>query len=130
MGSAQTATQQADTTELEMFLIESYLALGYIVASPDYEGPDAAFTPGHLEGMITLDGMGAVVNHGRTLGLIPPTVNPMVVGVGYSGGAIASGWGASLQSSYAPEQNIKGWAAGGTHASEPHRNFVVRQWHC
>jgi pimeloyl-ACP methyl ester carboxylesterase len=38
----------------------------------------------------------------------------MVVGVGYSGGALATGWAASLQPSYAPELNVKGWVQGGT----------------
>ncbi|WFD38903.1 uncharacterized protein MJAP1_001869 [Malassezia japonica] len=37
-----------------------------------------------------------------------------IVGMGYSGGAIAGGWAASLQSAYAPELNVKGWAIGGT----------------
>lgn len=32
---------------------------------------------------------------------------------GYSGGALASGWAAELQPSYAPELNIKGVAEGG-----------------
>lgn len=41
----------------------------------------------------------------------------MVVGVGYSGGAIATGWAASLQPTYAPELTIKGWVHGGTPAN-------------
>jgi hypothetical protein len=35
---------------------------------------------------------------------------------GYSGGAIASGWAAELQPTYAPEINLKGAALGGTPA--------------
>ncbi|RJE19545.1 secretory lipase [Aspergillus sclerotialis] len=96
----------------EMLLIEAYLISGYIVVSPDYEGPDAAFTPGHLEGMGVLDNMRAVTNFREKLGL--STDKPMIVGAGYSGGAIATGWAASLQPSYAPELNIKGWVQGGT----------------
>ena len=99
-------------TSAEMLLMQAYLLSGYIVVSPDYEGPDAAFTPGHLEGMGVLDNMRAVINFGKKLGLT--TDNPMIVGAGYSGGAIATGWAASLQPSYAPELNIKGWVQGGT----------------
>jgi hypothetical protein len=41
----------------------------------------------------------------------------MIIGTGYSGGAIATGWAASLQPSYAPELDIKGWVHGGTPAN-------------
>lgn len=99
----------------EFLLLQTYLLSGYIVASPDYEGPDAAFSPGRLEGMGVLDGMRAVVNFRNTLHL--STSKPMVVGVGYSGGAIATGWAASLQPTYAPELTIKGWVHGGTPAN-------------
>jgi pimeloyl-ACP methyl ester carboxylesterase len=60
--------------------------------------------------MGVLDGIRAVNNFKDTLGL----KNPMVVGVGYSGGALATGWAASLHPSYAPELNVKGWVQGGT----------------
>ncbi|KFY14981.1 hypothetical protein V492_02303 [Pseudogymnoascus sp. VKM F-4246] len=99
----------------EMLIIEAYLISGYIVASSDYEGPDAAFGPGRLSGMGVLDGIRAVTNFQSTLHF--STANPMVVGVGYSGGAIATGWAASLQPAYAPEIDIKGWVAGGTPAN-------------
>ncbi|KAJ5383875.1 Lipase secreted [Penicillium concentricum] len=97
-------------SSVELLIVEIYLALGYTVASPDYEGPDAAFGPGRLAGMGVLDGMRAVKSF-KTLGL---TDNPMVVGIGYSGGSIATGWAASLQPKYASELNIKGWVQGGT----------------
>ena len=98
-----------------MLVLQTYLTLGYIVSSPDYEGPDAAFAAGRLEGMGVLDSMRAVANFKSKLGL--STSKPMIVGVGYSGGAIATGWAASLQSSYAPELTVKGWVAGGTPAN-------------
>ena len=72
------AVQTDLITSVETLLIEAYLASGYIVASPDYEGPDAAFSPGHLEGMAVLDGMRAVKAFSSTLGLT--TKNPMTVG--------------------------------------------------
>ncbi|KAJ5173130.1 hypothetical protein N7492_005723 [Penicillium capsulatum] len=102
-------------TSAEQLILQAYLLKGYIVVSPDYEGPDAAFGPGHLEGMGVLDGMRAVSNFHKTLGL--STDKPLVAGVGYSGGAIATGWAASLQPSYAPELDIKGWVQGGTPAN-------------
>ena len=99
----------------EMLLLETYLLSGYIVASPDYEGPDSAFSPGRLEGVGVLDGMRAVTNYKETLQF--STSTPMIVGVGYSGGAIATGWAASLHPNYAPELPIKGWVQGGTPAN-------------
>ncbi|KAJ5669566.1 hypothetical protein N7462_010636 [Penicillium macrosclerotiorum] len=107
LGAAQTDI----ISSAEQLILQAYLLLGYIVASPDYEGPEAAFGPGHLAGMGVLDNMRAVSNFG-TLGLSSTT--PMIVGTGYSGGAIATGWAASLQPTYAPELDIKGWAQGGT----------------
>ncbi|KAJ5302987.1 hypothetical protein N7476_009786 [Penicillium atrosanguineum] len=102
LGAAQTDI----ISSAEQLILQIYLLLGYIVVSPDYEGPDAAFGPGRLAGMGTLDNMRAVSNF-ETLGL--SSTSPMIVGIGYSGGALATGWTASLQPSYAPELKIKGW---------------------
>jgi hypothetical protein len=107
LGAAQTDI----ISSAEQLILQAYLLLGYIVASPDYEGPDAAFGPGRLAGMGTLDGMRAVSNF-NSLGL--SSASPMIVGTGYSGGAIATGWTASLQPSYAPDLDIQGWVQGGT----------------
>ncbi|KAH8702201.1 secretory lipase-domain-containing protein [Talaromyces proteolyticus] len=101
--------------QLEFLIIQIYLLMGYIVVSPDYEGPEAAFAPGRLAGMGVLDSMRAVANFKSTLGL--NTTSPMIVGTGYSGGSIATGWAASLHPTYAPELNIKGWTQGGTPAN-------------
>lgn len=102
-------------SDLEFLLIEAFLLSGYIVSSPDYEGPDAAFSAGRLSGMGVLDSMRSVTNFKQTLGFT--TDNPKIVGYGYSGGAIATGWAASLQSSYAKELPVQGWASGGTPAN-------------
>ncbi|TQW01036.1 hypothetical protein V2A60_002053 [Cordyceps javanica] len=98
----------------EFLIIQAYLLSGYTVASADYEGPDAAFGAGRLAGMGVLDGMRAVANYGSNIGL---SKNPMIVNAGYSGGAIAGGWAASLHPTYAPELNIKGHILGGTPAN-------------
>ncbi|MGH7964151.1 MAG: lipase family protein, partial [Candidatus Binatia bacterium] len=98
----------------EFLAIQVYLLSGYIVSAPDYEGPDAAFTPGYLSGMGVLDSMRAVLNFGDSLGL---SDNPMIAGVGYSGGGLATGWAAAMQPSYAPELPLKAWMAGGIPAN-------------
>ncbi|KAJ6028597.1 hypothetical protein N7540_004173 [Penicillium herquei] len=110
LGAAQTDI----ISSAEQLLLQVYLLLGYIVVSPDYEGPEAAFGPGRLAGMGVLDSMRAVSNF-DTLGLSSST--PMIVGTGYSGGAIATGWAASLHPTYAPDLDVKGWAHGGTPAN-------------
>lgn len=108
------ALQTNIITSLEQLVMQAYLLSGYIVSSPDYEGPDGAYAAGPLEGMGVLDSMRAVVNFRDELGL---SDSPMVVGSGYAGGAIATGWAAGLHPTYASELNIKGWVAGGTPAN-------------
>lgn len=100
----------------EFLILQIYLAQGWIVSSPDYEGPEAAWTAGRLEAQITLDSMRAVNNFYAPLGLKANSANA-IAGVGYSGGAIASGWSAQIQASYAPELQLKGWYVGGTPAN-------------
>lgn len=102
-------------TQLEFLLLQVYLLSGYIVSSPDYEGPEAPFSVGRLEAKGVLDSMRAVRNYSLQLGL--STKSPSIVGVGYSGGGIATGWAAALQTSYAPDLNLKGWVMGGVPAN-------------
>lgn len=102
-------------TSVEFLLLQAFILDGNIVSASDYEGPDAAFGAGRLAGTGVLDSMRAVKNFKSTLGF--STDNPKIVGYGYSGGAIATGWAAGLQPSYAPELDIKGWAHGGTPAN-------------
>jgi pimeloyl-ACP methyl ester carboxylesterase len=102
-------------SSFEFFLLQAFILDGNIVSSPDYEGPDAAFSAGRLSGTGVLDSMRAVANFKSTLGF--SVDKPAVVGYGYSGGGIATGWAASLQPKYAPEIPIKGWATGGTPAN-------------
>ncbi|KAL4862477.1 hypothetical protein BDV12DRAFT_203019 [Aspergillus spectabilis] len=99
-------------SSFEMLLFQRHLAKGYIVTSPDHEGLEAAIGAGRLAGIVSLDAMRAVVNFQDILGF--STEQPAIVATGYSGGALATAWGASLQPSYAPDLNIKGWVAGGT----------------
>jgi hypothetical protein len=108
------AAQAGLITEAELLFLESFVASGYIVSSPDYESEDAAFGAGRLAGMVALDSMRAVSSF-RTAGFTTPT--PRIVGYGYSGGSLPTGWAASLQRKYAPELPVVGWASGGTVAN-------------
>jgi hypothetical protein len=107
LGSLQTGI----IPSVELPITQAYLLKGYIVASPDHEGPDAAFGAARLAGMGVLDGMRAVASFHE---LNFTTRRPAIVGTGYSGGAFATGWAAALHHTYAPELNIRGWAQGGT----------------
>lgn len=86
---------------VEALLVLPLLSAGYTVSIADTEGLDAAFGAGPVYGMNTLDGLRAAteaadtgVNSGTKIGLI-----------GYSGGAIATGWAAELAPTYAPDVN-------------------------
>lgn len=93
-------------------VLYAYLFLGYTISVPDNEGPDAAFAAGRLAGMVSLDGIRAALQF-RDRGYLKVNPNPVLLGIGYSGGAIATGWMAGLQPTYAPELNMKGWVIGG-----------------
>jgi hypothetical protein len=109
------ALQTNAIVAFEAFIIAGYVSQGYIVSSSDYESFDAAFGPGRLAGRGVLDSMRAVNNFAATLRL--SSNSNAIVGIGYSGGAIATGWAAALQNSYAPELKVKGWSSGGTPAN-------------
>lgn len=86
------------------------LSQGWVVTVPDHEGPHNAFTSGRLEGHAILDAIRATLAYDR----VSLNKTAKVVGYGYSGGALASGWAASLQKQYADELNVVGWSMGGT----------------
>jgi len=83
---------------------------GWVVTVPDHEGPQNAFTSGFVEGHAILDAVRATLSFDQ-LGM---QKHAKVIGYGYSGGALATGWAASLHNHYAPELNIVGWSMGGT----------------
>lgn len=85
---------------------------GWTVVLPDYLGPFNSYAAGKLTGQVTLDALRAAAQF-EPLGLDKQT--PMGIW-GYSGGAIATAWAASLQPTYAPELNLKAVATGGTPA--------------
>lgn len=91
----------------EQGVITGYLAAGFTVVVPDYEGPDLEWTIGRQSAYAALDGVRAAET---VLGL--PASTPVGL-AGYSGGSVPTQWGAEVAPDYAPELNIVGAAAGG-----------------
>lgn len=81
---------------------------GHYIVLPDHEGARSGFIAGHEQGQAGLDGIRASINY---LGL---DKNTPVAMQGYSGGASATVWMASLAGAYAPDLNVVGAAHGGT----------------
>lgn len=103
----------ADSNELaETGVASAGLNAGWTLVYPDYEGPNSEYAVGRLSGQVTLDSIRAAEQF-APLGL---NANTPVGLNGYSGGAIAVSWAATLQHSYAPNLNIVGIASGGTPA--------------
>jgi hypothetical protein len=93
--------------EAEQAVIAGYLAAGYTVVAPDYEGEELEWTIGRQSGYAALDGVRAAE---AFLGL--PSSTPVGL-LGYSGGSVPTQWGAEIAPKYAPELNIVGAAGGG-----------------
>ncbi|WP_394938779.1 lipase family protein [Psychromicrobium sp. YIM B11713] len=102
----------------ETAVITPSLLQGYTVIVPDTEGPDAVFAAGPAYGTYTLDSARAALKSAST-GLKSTTKIAML---GYSGGAIATGWAAQLAPSYAPDinKNLVGAAEGGLLVAPAH----------
>jgi hypothetical protein len=95
------------TATAEQGVIAGYLAAGYTVVVPDYEGEKLEWTIGRQSGYAALDGIRAAQRFLRL-----PTSTPVGL-IGYSGGSIPTQWGAEIAPKYAPELRIVGVAAGG-----------------
>jgi hypothetical protein len=103
-------TEMNYVAELEILFINSSLAKGITVVTPDYEGPKSEYTIGLTAAHMTLDAVKAA------LSFKPAVPDPKSVRYalwGYSGGALASAWAAQEQPTYAPELNFAGVALGG-----------------
>lgn len=98
----------------DLMLIDAALTRGWYVNVPDYEGPHSVFTCGVTSGRGILDSLRAVLSSRRTSKL---KSSADVTLWGYSGGALATGWAAELQPTYAPELKLLGAAMGGTPAN-------------
>ncbi|WP_020667273.1 lipase family protein [Amycolatopsis nigrescens] len=94
--------------EKEVTGIWTALSNGWVSVITDYQGPRMAWAAGRMAGHAVLDGIRAAHNLPEA-GL---DQNGPVGAWGYSGGGQATAWAAELQGQYAPELNVKGWAAG------------------
>lgn len=88
-----------------------FLARGYAVLLPDHEGPRMAYAAGRMAAHAVLDSIRGMKN----LSSVDLADSPVAM-TGYSGGAIATGWAAQMQPTYAPDVPLAGAAAGGTPA--------------
>ncbi|MGO9928376.1 MAG: lipase family protein [Mycobacterium sp.] len=94
--------------QLELFLITAAVAEGWAVSVPDHEGVHGAWGAPYEPGYRVLDGIRAALSSER-LGLSPSAP----IGLwGYSGGGLASAWGAEMCGVYAPELDIVGAVLG------------------
>ncbi|WP_370961935.1 lipase family protein [Amycolatopsis sp. cg9] len=102
----------------ESLLLLPSLLLGYNVVVPDTEGQTADFAAGPEYGTTTLDSIRAATSSAAT-GMDGRTKFGLL---GYSGGAIATGWAAALAPSYAPEvnANLVGFTEGGVLVDPAH----------
>lgn len=92
----------------ESAALNMLLARGWAVAVPDHLGPTSAYGAARLGGQITLDGIRAAKR------FAPAGLGDSPVGmVGYSGGAMSTGFAGALAAEYAPELPIVGIAMGG-----------------
>ncbi len=99
--------------EKEAALVKMALTKGLTVVVPDHQGPRHAFAAGPMAAHAVLDSVrGALASPEAEL----DGASTKVALMGYSGGALATGWAAQLQPDYAPEINLVGVAAGGTPA--------------
>lgn len=95
------------TGQEEELAIAAYVAAGFTVTVPDYEGENLDWGAGQESGYGTLDAIRATEGY---LGVPGSTEVGML---GYSGGSIATDWAAELAPSYAPELHLVGAAIGG-----------------
>ena len=107
----QTTQQQA---EEEGLLIFFYLAHGFTVTIPDFEGEGLHWMAGRESGYGTLDALRATETF-----MNAPATTPIGLS-GYSGGALAANWASELAPAYAPELHIAGVAEAGIPVNDTH----------
>ncbi|GAB10294.1 putative lipase [Gordonia araii NBRC 100433] len=115
----------SDAARVEQAVLAGYLARGFVVAVPDYEGLRQEWTIGRQSGQLALDGIRAALRVTRLPGSTPVGM------LGYSGGSVPTEFGAELAPAYAPELSIVGAAAGGLPVNLAHNLGYVsgsRAW--
>lgn len=108
---------------VELPLFSAFLFQGYNIIVPDTEGETADFAAGPEYGMNTLDSIRAALRSPAT-----HFTSATKVGlIGYSGGAIATGWAAALAPTYASDVNkhLVGAAEGGILVDPDHNLHYI-----
>ncbi|MCW2799202.1 MAG: secretory lipase family protein [Aeromicrobium sp.] len=108
---------------VELGLFGPFLLQGYSIIIPDTEGQTADFAAGPEYGTLTLDAIRAA-SSSKSAGLSKSTKVGMI---GYSGGAIATGWASALAPTYAPDVNrqLVGAAEGGVLVNPAHNLHYI-----
>jgi hypothetical protein len=108
---------------VELGVFAPFLLQGYSIIIPDTEGQAADFAAGPEYGTLTLDAIRAA-SSSKSTGLTTSTKIGMI---GYSGGAIATGWAAALAPTYAPDVNrrLVGATEGGVLVNPAHNLHYI-----
>ncbi len=122
-------SSNSELTTIETEDISQMLLSGDTVSVADTEGQSADFAAGPEYGMTTLDGIRAAINSTQT----NVSRSARVALMGYSGGAIATGWAAQMAPAYAPdvESRLVGATMGGVLVDPDHNLHYVEgssQW--
>jgi hypothetical protein len=112
-----------ELTTIETSDLTPLLLAGDTVSVADTEGQTADFAAGPEYGYTTLDGIRAALNSTAT----NLSRSAKVALIGYSGGAIATSWGAQEASSYAPDvaRRLVGASMGGLLVDPDHNLHYV-----
>jgi hypothetical protein len=117
-------SSNSELTTIETYDIGQMLLSGDTVSVADTEGQTADFAAGPEYGYTTLDAVRAAINASSTDNVSP---GAKVVLMGYSGGAIATGWAAQEAPTYAPdvETRLLGATMGGVLVDPDHNLHYV-----
>ena len=116
-------SSNSELTTIETYDIGQMLLSGDTVSVADTEGQNADFAAGPEYGMTTLDAIRAAIASSQT----NVSTSAKVALMGYSGGAIATGWAAQMAPTYAPDVNSRlvGATMGGVLVDPDHNLHYV-----
>lgn len=112
----------------EQVFIAPCLDRGWITLVPDYESETCAFGAGYQSGYAFLDAIRAALAF-EPLGIPRDSSGDYLAKItmwGYSGGALAVGWAASLQPSYAPD--LSKYLVGASMGGLPNDLKAIAEW--
>jgi hypothetical protein len=115
--SCAPSLQMAAGTEYDAGAIIDSLRAGYAIAITDYQGYTNGATPTYIDGRSEGQAVLDIVRAARELPGAGISASAPTIAWGYSQGGQAAGWAGELQTSYAPDVNLAGVAAGGVPAT-------------